>query len=121
MITAIRNNQLADSIAIVVVLLMAIGTVFVFSASANIGQAIDLTRFYEYASLRQILFFPLACLIMYAVSCFNYHRLSLANGWLRNPISYLLILSIALLAIVLLQRFYPVFPRLVPKINQHFR
>ncbi|MHC4559207.1 MAG: FtsW/RodA/SpoVE family cell cycle protein, partial [Planctomycetota bacterium] len=121
MITTIRNNQLADSIAIVVVLLMAIGTVFVFSASANIGQEIDLQRFYEYASLRQILFFPLACSIMYILSCFNYRRLSLANGWLRNPISYLLVLSIALLAIVLLQRFYPIFPRLVPKINQHYR
>ncbi|MGB2864405.1 MAG: putative peptidoglycan glycosyltransferase FtsW [Sedimentisphaerales bacterium] len=116
-----RNNPVSDSVAMVVVLLMAVGTVFVFSASANIGQEIDLQRFYEYASLRQILFFPLACLIMYFFSCFNYRRLSFANGWLRNPTSYLLILSIVLLAIVLSQRLYPVLPRLVPKINWHYR
>ena len=129
MVTAIRNNQLvlrpsrglANSIAMVVVLLMAIGTVFVFSASANISQELEFQRFYEYASLRQILFFPLACLIMYIVSCFNYRRLSLAHGWLKNPTSYVLVLSIVLLAIVLLQRFYPVFPRFVPKINRHYR
>jgi cell division protein FtsW len=121
MILTMRNNPVSDSVAMVVVLLMAIGTVFVFSASANVGQEIDLQRFYEYASLRQFLFFPLACLIMYFFACFNYHRLSLANGWLRNPTIYLLILSIVLLAIVLSQRIYPAFPRFVPQINQHYR
>jgi cell division protein FtsW len=121
MVLTMRNNPVSDSIAMVVVLLMAVGTVFVFSASANIGQEVDLQRFYEYASLRQILFFPLACLIMYFFSCFNYRKLSLANGWLRNPTSYLLILSIVLLAIVLSQRLYPVLPRLIPPINRHYR
>ena len=121
MILTMRNNPVSDSIAMVVVLLMAVGTVFVFSASANIGQEIDLQRFYEYASLRQILFFPLACIVMYFFSCFNYRKLSLANGWLRNPTSYLLIISIVLLAIVLSQRFYPVLPRLIPPINRHYR
>ena len=116
-----RNNPVYDSIAMVVVLLMAVGTVFVFSASANIGQEIDLQRFYEYASLRQILFFPLACIVMYFFSCINYHKLSLDKGWLRNPTSYLLIISIVLLAVVLSQRFYPVLPRLIPPINQHYR
>ena len=42
----------------VIVLLMAIGTVFVFSASANVGQEFELQRFYEYTGLRHILFFP---------------------------------------------------------------
>jgi cell division protein FtsW len=121
MVLTMRNNPVSDGVAMVVVLLMAVGTVFVFSASANIGQEIDLQKFYEYASLRQILFFPLACLIMYFFSCFNYRRLSLANGWLRNPTSYLLIISIVLLAIVLSQRFYPVVPRLIPPINRHYR
>jgi cell division protein FtsW len=121
MILTMRNNPVSDSIAMVVVLLMAVGTIFVFSASANIGQEIDLQRFYEYASLRQILFFPLACIVMYLFSCFNYRKLSLANGWLRNPTSYLLIISIVLLAIVLSQRIYPVLPRLIPPINRHYR
>jgi len=95
----------------VIVLLMAIGTVFVFSASANVGQELELRRFYEYTGLRQILFFPLACGIMYFFSTGDYHKLSLANRWWRNPTIYLLLLSIVLLAVLLLQRFYPVFPR----------
>jgi len=114
MVLTMRNNPVYDSIAMVVVILMAIGTVFVFSASANIGQEIDLQKFYEYSSLRQILFFPLACIVMYFFSCMNYRKLSLDNGWLRNPTVYLLVLSIVLLAIVLSQRFYPVFPQFVP-------
>jgi cell division protein FtsW len=116
-----RNNPVSDSVATIVVLLMAIGTVFVFSASANVGQEIDLTRFYEYASMRQILFFPLACFIMYFFACLDYNRLSLDKGWLKNPTVYLLVLSIVLLAIVLSQRIYPAFPRFVPQINQHYR
>jgi len=121
MVLTMRNNPVSDGVAMIVVLLMAVGTVFVFSASANIGQEIDLQRFYEYASLRQLLFFPLACLIMYFFSCFNYRRLSFDNGWLRNPTIYVLALSIVLLAIVLSQKIYPLFPRLVPSINQHYR
>ena len=121
MILTMRNNPVSDSVALVIVLLMAIGTVFVFSASASIGQEIDLTRFYEYASMRQILFFPLACFVMYFFSCLDYHRLSLEKGWLRNPTSYFLILSIVLLALVLSQKFFPVLPRLIPPINRHYR
>lgn len=111
----------SDSIAIVVVLLMAIGTVFVFSAGANVSQGLDFEHFYDYPGLRQIVFFPLACLIMYGVSLRDYRKLSLANGWWRNPTSYLLALSIVLLAIVLSQRFVPTLPNLVPKVNQHYR
>ncbi len=119
----------SDSIAMIVVLLMAIGTVFVFSAGANISQNFDIEHFYDYPGLRQILFFPLACLIMYAVSCCDYRRLSLVRltpsgrttGWWRNPTSYLLVLSVVLLAIVLSQRLYPTLPVLIPKVNQHYR
>ena len=104
MVTA-KDNSVADYIAIVVVLLMAIGTVFVFSASANISQKLNLQRFYDFQPLRQILFFPLAVFVMYTVSSFNYRRFSLANGWLKSPTSYLLVLSIALLILVLLPDF----------------
>jgi cell division protein FtsW len=120
-VTTISDNPVVDCIAVVVVLLMALGTVFVFSASANINQELDLQRFYDFPALRQILFFPLAAIIMYAVSSFNYRRFSLANGWLKNPTSYLLVFSIVLLIAVSLQRFYPVLPRLIPRINQHYR
>jgi cell division protein FtsW len=120
MILTMRNNPVSDSVAMVVVLLMAIGTVFVFSASASIGQEIDLTRFYEYASMKQILFFPLACFIMYFFACLDYHRLSLEKGWLKNPTIYFLILSILLLALVLSQKFFPILPFVQAK-NEHYR
>jgi cell division protein FtsW len=100
-----RENSVADYIAVVVVVLMAIGTVFVFSAGSNINQQLNLRDFYSFQSLRQILFFPLAVAIMYAVSLFDYRRLSLANGWFKSATFYLLLFSIALLILVLIPRF----------------
>jgi len=102
MLTTTRDNLVADYIAVVAVLLMAIGTVFVFSASANIGQEFELQRFYDFPAFRQMLFFPLACAVLYGVSYLDYRRFSLTNGWLKSPTIYLLILSIALLILVLL-------------------
>ncbi|MFC1781449.1 FtsW/RodA/SpoVE family cell cycle protein [Planctomycetota bacterium] len=117
----VMDNPVANSIAMVIVLLMAVGTVFVYSAGADIGLEFDMQRFYNYPALRQIIFFPLACLIMYTASCINYRRLSLENGWKRNPIVYLLAMSIILLILVLSQRFFPIFPNFVPVKNDHYR
>ena len=105
MLTTTNNSRLADHIATVAIILMAFGTVFVFSASANLSQEPDLRRFYDFPHLRQILFFPLACALIYTVSLFNYRRFSLTAGWLKSPTTYLLILSIALLILVLLPQF----------------
>jgi cell division protein FtsW len=95
----------------VVVLLMALGTVFVFSAGVNISQDLDLQRFYDFPALRQILFFPLACVLLYTISFFNYRRLALTAGWFKSPLPYLLVISIALLILVL-------FPQFGTEINQ---
>jgi len=105
MVITTKDNSLANDIAMVVILLMAIGTVFVFSASANIEQQLNLRRFYDFRALRQILFFPLAVFVMYIVSHFNYRRLSLVNGWPKSLTSYLLVVSIVLLILVLLPHF----------------
>ena len=105
MLTTAKDNPLPRCIEMVVITLMALGTAFVFSASANISRNIDLQRFYDSQALRQILFFPLAVLLMYAVSLFNYRRFSLADGWLKTPATYLLVLSIALLILVLFPQF----------------
>ncbi|MHC4620830.1 MAG: FtsW/RodA/SpoVE family cell cycle protein [Planctomycetota bacterium] len=105
MVAETKDNLVPHYIAMVVVLLMAIGTVFVFSAGANIGQQFDLQRFYSFQPLRQILFFPLAVGVMYVAASFNYHRLSLVKGWLKSPTAYLLVLSTALLVLVLLPQF----------------
>ncbi|MCF7975032.1 MAG: putative lipid II flippase FtsW [Phycisphaerae bacterium] len=97
-----NTSRLDDRIAKVVVLLMAIGTVFVFSASATLDRAYDLKRLYTYVSVRQILFFPIACLVMYLVSLFDHTRLSFSRGVLRSLTPYLLVLSIVLCAAVLI-------------------
>jgi len=110
-LTATANNSLARNIEMVVIILMAVGTVFVFSAGANVGQDIDLHRFYDFPALRQLLFFPLACLILYVVSFFNYRRLALTAGWFKSPVTYLLVLSIVLLILVL-------FPQFGTEVNQ---
>lgn len=85
---------------------MAIGTVFVFSAGANVGIDYNLRYFYNFATLRQICFFPLAVAIMYLFSLIDYKRLDFSHKHpLRSPVIYLLILSIALLILVLIPRF----------------
>lgn len=100
-----QGNSVARSIAAVTMVLMAIGVVFVFSASADIAREIDLGHFYEYPALRQLLFFPLAIAVMYGVSCFDYRRLGMSCGWRKSPATYLLIISVVLLIVVLIPRF----------------
>ncbi len=96
-----KGNRLADNIAMVILFLMALGTVFVFSASANLSQEFDLRHFYSFTGLRQILFFPVAYIVMFTVARLDYHRFSFANGWSRSLTSYLLALSLILLVLVL--------------------
>jgi len=106
------SNQLPRRIEMVIILLMALGTVFVFSAGVNISQNIDLRRFYDFPALRQLIFFPIACTLLFLLSyCFDYRRFSFNSGIFKSPVTYLLILSIALLIIVL-------FPQFGTEINQ---
>ncbi|MHC4265184.1 MAG: FtsW/RodA/SpoVE family cell cycle protein [Planctomycetota bacterium] len=112
---------MSDPIAMVVIVLMGIGTVFVFSAAANLSQTIDLQKFYEDLRLRQIIFFPLAIILMFAFSMLKYQKLSFQKGLFKSPVLYLLVLTIAVVAIVSSQRFFPFLPNIVPPINQHFR
>ncbi len=81
---------------------MAIGTVFVFSASTSLDQAFDISRLHAYVSVRQILFFPIACAVMYLVAMFDHMRLSFSRGILRSWTPFLLVLSIGLCAAVLI-------------------
>lgn len=97
--------RLAGYMAGVVILLMALGTVFVFSASANVSRQLNLHQFYSYHHLRQVLFFPLAVIIMYSASYIDYRHLNLKLSWLKSPVVYLLVLSIVLLIIVLFPQF----------------
>jgi cell division protein FtsW len=102
MIDSLSEVQLANRIAAVVMILMAIGTVFVFSASTSLGQLLDLDHFFEYQGLRQMVFFPLALLVMLVVGSLDHRKLSLTNGILRSPTTYLLAVSAILLILVLI-------------------
>ncbi len=104
-LTPYNDNAVARYLGMVVVVLMAVGTVFVFSASATLNSELNFERFYDLASIRKILFFPFACIVMYLASCINYRRLSLENGILRSPTTYMLILSAVMLIGVLIPSF----------------
>ncbi len=89
-------------IELAVLLLMATGTVFVFSAGATVSGQYDWKRFYDFTALKQFLFFPAAVGLMYAVSSIDYRRFSFQNGFLRSLTTWLVALGLALLVVVLL-------------------
>lgn len=87
----------------VVLLLMATGTVFVFSAGATVSGDYDLSQFYNFTILKQLIFFPLAVIVMYIVSHVDYRRFSITQhppGFSLTP--YLSILTLTLLVVVLI-------------------
>jgi cell division protein FtsW len=98
------SEGLGWRIGSIVITLMAIGTIFVFSAGMEVARGINLTQFYESANLRKALFFPLAVGVMIAASRIDYRRFSLDKGLLRSTMSYLFIISVILLVVVLLPK-----------------
>ncbi len=85
---------------------MAIGAIFVFSASARIDVEYDLTRFYSYPEFRQTLFFLAAILFAVGFSLFDYRKLALSDNtlasWAKNPTVYLVGISLVLIIAVLI-------------------
>ncbi len=105
------QGRLADYIAMVIVFLMGIGAVMVFSAGANLGYEFDLRRFYDFPALRQIMFFPLAVVVLLVASCIDYRWLRLRDRWWKSLPVWLVFVSIVLLGVVLI-------PQLGTQINQ---
>ncbi|MBL7106361.1 MAG: FtsW/RodA/SpoVE family cell cycle protein, partial [Phycisphaerae bacterium] len=101
----IQNRSIQDYIFVIVVALMAIGALFVFSAAADINQQIQLDNFYRFTALRQLMFFPLAVMVMVCFSFFNYRKLAIPNNFLKSPAVWLMILSIIFSAAVLFPKF----------------
>ncbi|MHC4520686.1 MAG: FtsW/RodA/SpoVE family cell cycle protein [Planctomycetota bacterium] len=95
------HSRLADYIAVVIVFLMGLGAVMVFSAGSNLSYELDLSRFYDFPGLRQILFFPLAVVVLLVASCVDYRWLRLHQTWWKSPVLWLLVVAIALLVLVL--------------------
>lgn len=91
------HNRLSNGIAMVVLFLMATGAVMVFSAGANLGYEFDLKRFYDFPGLRQILFFPIAVMVLFLASVPNYQFWNLRSRWYAWPTLWLLVLAGGLL------------------------
>jgi len=89
----------------VVVLLMAIGTVFVYSAGAEINQEFNWRNFYSFQTFRQLIFFPLAVLVIFTVSAVDYRLLNLQRSPFKSVSVYLLAAGIVLLVVVSLPQF----------------
>jgi cell division protein FtsW len=106
-----ESSNFREHICFVTVCLMAIGTIFVFSAGVDVVKGIDFKNFYQSANLRKVLFFPAAVAVMLLVSRIDYRRFSMQKGLWRSPVTYLLIVSIILLIIVLI-------PQVGTQINQ---
>ena len=131
------QDRLAERIAMVVIILMAIGTVFVFSAGVTVRQGLDTEQLYDasvwkrillffkqlysYTRGRQIIFFPISIIILYGFSYLDYRKLSLEKGLWRSVSTWMLTASVLLLIIVTSQRFIATLPSLVPQINEHYR
>lgn len=116
MITAIdvmseSRSRLADYIAVVIVFLMGVGAVMVFSAGANLSYELDLSRFYDFPGLRQIMFFPIAVVVLLVASCIDYRWFRIRQTWWKSPLTWLLLIAVALLGIVLV-------PQLGTEVNQ---
>ncbi len=86
-------------IAMVVLFLMAAGAVMVFSAGANVGYEFDLRRFYEFPGLRQILFFPIAVLVLFLASAPSHQFWNLRDRWYKWPTVWLLFIACVLLVV----------------------
>jgi len=95
------RSRLSDGIAMVILFLMATGAVMVFSAGANLGYEFDLRRFYDFPGLRQIMFFPIAVVVLFAASLPDYRTWSLQGRWYKCPMVWLLVVAFVLLVAVL--------------------
>ena len=95
------RSRLSNVIAMVILFLMATGAVMVFSAGASLGYEFDLRRFYDFPALRQIMFFPMAVVVLFAASLPDYRIWSLRGRWYKCPTVWLSVLAIGLLAAVL--------------------
>lgn len=95
------RNRLSDVIAMVILFLMATGAVMVFSAGASLGYEFDLRRFYDFPALRQIMFFPIAVIALFAASSPDYRIWSIRSRWYKCPTVWLFVLAVGLLVAVL--------------------
>ena len=106
MLKKLDTTNLSIFIELQILILMGLGAVFVFSAGADVSSSFDfdqLEEFYNFTTLKQLLFLPLAVGVMYAVACLNARRFSFTrSGAARSFTPYLLAISAVLLVLALI-------------------
>lgn len=101
--TALKPDRLSFAAEAVVLILMALGTVFIFSAGANVDSDYSFRDFYNFTTLKQLMFFPAAVFVMYFVAMIDHRRLSFTrSGIFKSFTAYLLIVSVILLILALI-------------------
>ena len=97
------NLNISHLIIFNVLMLMTIGTVFVFSASSSLKTQFEIGTFLNSVQFKNTLYLPLAIVVLYVFSFFDYSRLSFDNKrFYEMPLLWLLIFVIILLGLVLI-------------------
>lgn len=117
MLKKMDTTNLSLLIELPILVLMGVGTVFVISAGATVSSSLlnfdlqqlhnlvsrNFKEFYHFTTLKQLLFFPLAVGVMYAIACLDARRFSFSRaGVLKSYTPYLLIISAVLLVMALI-------------------
>ena len=98
-----KRNSLSFLLEIAFLILMAISAVFVFSAGANVRSEFNLQQFYNFTTLKQLIFFPLAIAVMYTFAAINFNKYSFTDkSPFKSIAPYLVATSLILLVLVLI-------------------
>jgi len=97
-----KSDMTACCIEAAVLILMAVGTVFVFSAGANINVDYSLSHFYSFTTLKQLIFFPIGVIVMYLVARIDYRRFSFHHNPVCKSLTPWLFIASAVLVIAVL-------------------
>ena len=93
----------AGGLRVIVIGLLCLGGLMVYSAGAAVDQQIRLDRFWEFATIRRLLFVPVCLLILFIAGHWDLPRMMVWRKpfWL-SPIHSLMLLSLALLVLVMI-------------------
>ena len=94
-----KHSNEAAWIMVAISSLLCLGALMVYSAGATVDRQIDYSKFWQYTTLRRIVFVPIVLLVLAVASRMNY-RIFLINEkrfWLSPVILYLIISLVFLL------------------------
>ena len=97
-----KSSDTANWLAVVPIGLMLLGVVMVYSASAIPEIQPDWRQFWKYASLRQIVFVPVAITAMLLASCWPVRFWRIENRYWISPSTVFLAVAFLLLILVLI-------------------